>query len=172
MSRIEPSEYNAHFEPYVSMAKGSSVSELIANYSEYLIDFVKHMDEQKATYRYAPGKWDVKEVLQHIIDMERVFAYRALSLARGVKDDLPGVDQDDFAAQHRSNRRAFSDLQEEFEAMRADHNILFRSFDQVALMTEGLVAQNRTTCRSWIYISFGHALYHVQILKDRYGILG
>ena len=170
MSRIEPGEYNAHFEPYVAMTRASSVGELIADHSEYLVDFVTHIADDKAVYRYAEGKWNVKEVLQHIIDMERVFAYRALSIARGVKDNLPGVDQDLFAASPHLNQRAFSDIQEEFVAMRADHNMLFRSFNPSALMREGLVSGNKVTCRSWIFISFGHSLYHVQILKDRYGI--
>jgi len=172
MPRLETREYNPHFESYVAMTSGNSVSELIANHSVYLMDFVTHIADNKAGYSYGEGKWTVKEVLQHLIDMERVFAYRALSIARGVTDDLPGVDQDAFAINHRANRRAFSDLQEEYVAMRSDHNILFRSFDQKALMEEGLVGGHAATCRSWIFISFGHSLYHVQILKERYGIPG
>jgi len=172
MSRIETSEYNAHFEPYVSLTRGETVNELISNHSPYLMDFIERIPDEKSSFSYALGKWNVKEVLQHIIDMERVFSYRALSIARGVKDDLPGVDQDQFASFQRSKYRAFSDLQEEFLAMQADYNILFRSFDKEALMNTGQVAGNKTTCRSWIFISFGHTLYHIKLLKDRYGIVG
>jgi len=170
MSRPTSQEYNSHFEPYVSMTSGNSVAELIANHSVYLLDFINDIPQQKADYRYAPAKWTVKEVLQHIIDMERVFAYRALCIARGDTQQLPGVDQDQFAQYQRVQYRAFSDIQEEFLAMRSDHNILFRSFDKPALSAKGLVNGSSCTCQSWIFISFGHALYHVQMLKDRYEI--
>lgn len=170
MPRPTSNEYKSAFEPYVSLAKGDSVGELVTNHNEYLLDFIANIPEDRAGYSYAAGKWNVKEVLQHIIDMERVFAYRALAIARGYILDLPGVDQDAFAQFQRAQYRAFSDLQEEFLALRSDHNILFRSFDKTALIAEGLVTGHKCTCRSWIYISFGHALYHVQILKERYGI--
>jgi len=172
MSKVQPNEYNAHFEPYVSMTRGATVNELIANHSPYLMNFIEKIPDEKSGFSYGEGKWNVKEVLQHIIDMERVFAYRALSIARGVSDNLSGVDQDQFARFQRSKYRAFSDLQEEFLTMKSDHNILFRSFDQEALMSTGMVSGNKTTCRSWIFISFGHTLYHVQLLKERYGISG
>ena len=170
MSRPQPNEYNPHFAPYTAMATGESVAELIANHSTYLLDFVAGIPEQKATLSYAEGKWTVKEVLQHVIDMERVFAYRALCLARGETQNLPSADQDQFALFHRSKYRAFSDIQEEFLAMRCDHNILFRSFDRTALMQEGLVNGQKSNCQSWVYNSFGHTLYHVKLLKERYGI--
>lgn len=172
MSRPLPIEYKSSFEPYLSLAKGESVGELIANHSVFLTDYIEHIPVEKAAYSYAPGKWNVKEVLQHIIDMERVFAYRALAIARGDQQDLPGADQNLFADNQRTQYRAFSDIQEEYLAMSADHNILFRSFDKKALDATGVVNGQICTCKSWIYASFGHALYHVALLKERYGIVG
>ena len=170
MARPTKDQYAAHFEPYMSMVKGNSIGELILNYSVSSTDFINNLPDDKADFRYAEGKWTVKEVIQHIIDMERVFAFRALSIARGVKESLPGVDQDQFALNHRVQYRAFGDLQEEFDCMKSDHNILFRSFDKQALTTEGLVSGYTTTCESWVYISFGHTQYHIQMLKERYGL--
>lgn len=170
MSRPTSNEYKPDFDAYVSHTKGDSVGELIANHSDYLLEFVAGIPEDRVGYSYGPGKWTVKEVLQHIIDMERVFAYRALSTARGNKIELPSVDHDLFYEFQRSQYRAFSDLQEEFAAMRADHNILFRSFDQQALSTQATVSGHLSTCRAWVFIGFGHGLHHVQILKERYGI--
>lgn len=172
MSRPASSEYKPSFEPYVSLTRGDSVSELIANHSANLLSFVESIPEDKAGFRYAADKWNVKEVLQHVIDMERVFAFRALAIARGMTADLPGVDQDLFAQYQRVQYLAFSDIQEAFSAMRSDHNILFRSFDRQALAAEGLVTGQTTTCQSWVFISFGHALYHMQMLRERYGIPG
>ena len=170
MSRPQTGEYNQAVLPYIELTKGSSVGELIANHSAFLLGFVEQIPEEKATYSYAEGKWSVKEVLQHVIDMERVFAFRALCIARGFTGDLPGVDQDSFAKSQRSKYRPFSDLQEEFMAMRYDHNILFRSFDKQALESVGMVNGHASSCNSWIYTSYGHTLYHIKLLRERYGL--
>lgn len=170
MSRPSPEEYNPSFAPYIALTKFETVGELITGYSEQLIQYINRLPDTKADYAYAPGKWTVKEVIQHIIDMERVFAYRSLTIARGDQQALPGADHDLFYLHQRSKARPFDDLKEEFTAMRYDHNILFRSFDGEALAATGSVLGNLTTCKSWIYASFGHGLHHVGILKDRYDI--
>lgn len=170
MARPDPNEYSPSSAPYIALIRYETVGELISGYSDGLIRFIEQLPDVKADYAYAPGKWTVKEVLQHIIDMERVFAYRALVIARGEQQALPGADEGAYHDFQRSKSRAFEDLKEEFKAMRYDHNILFRSFDRVALEARGNVLGHSTSCRSWIYASYGHALHHIDIYRERYGV--
>lgn len=172
MPRPQTDEYPPSFESYIALVKYESVSELIATFSEGLIQFVENLPDAKANYAYAPGKWTVKEVLQHVLDMERVFAYRALVIARGEQQPLPGANHEHYYLAQRSKNRAFEDMKEEFRAMRYSHNILFRSFDKEALGARGNVLGNSTTCKSWIYASFGHTLHHVRNYQALYGIEG
>lgn len=170
MSRPEKQEYNPIMESYINLVPFDSVGEIVTQLSEPLIQFVDKLPEEKANYAYAPGKWTVKEVLQHVIDMERVFAYRALCSARGETQELPGADQNAYFQFQRSARRAFGDIKEEFNAMRYDHNILFRSFDAQALASRVSVLGHATSCKSYIYGTFGHILHHKKVLIERYGI--
>lgn len=172
MSRPEIHDYNPSMEAYINLVPFDTVGEIISHLSDPLVQFVDQLPEEKANFAYAPGKWTVKEVLQHVIDMERVFSYRALSIARGDKQALPGVDQDDYYRFQRSNRRAFGDIQEEYKAMRYDYNMLYRSFDSEALNAKGLVLGHSTSCQSLIYASFGHMLHHKNVFRERYGIQG
>ncbi|MGF7232198.1 DinB family protein [Arachidicoccus sp.] len=167
---IRPSEndYPAYAKNYVSLVKGDSVAEIIALHNEELLSFVESLPDTKANYAYAENKWSVKEVLQHIIDTERVFSYRALALARGEKQSLPGFEQNDYAAQSFANTRAFSDLKEEYFALRFASNILFRSFRPSALTNRGLINNYEVSCLAIIYMTFGHALHHKRILINNY----
>lgn len=172
MPRPENQDYNPVMKSYINLVQFESIGEIISHLSDPLIQFVDLLPEEKANFAYAPGKWNVKEVLQHVIDMERVFAYRALCIARGDAQALPGADQNEYYQYQRTGRRAFGDIKEEYKAMRYDHNMLFRSFDKEALEARGQVLGYSTTCNSWIYASFGHMLHHKHVLEERYGIQG
>lgn len=167
---MKPTEndYPAFAKDYVSLVKGNTVAEIIAIHNDELLSFVESIPDKKANFAYAENKWTVKEVLQHIIDTERIFSYRALALARGERQSLPGFEQNDYAAHSFANTRAFSDLKEEYIALRTSSNILFRSFNISTLSNRGLINNYETTCLGIIYMTFGHALHHKNILSRNY----
>lgn len=117
---------------------------------------------------YAPGKWTVKKVLQHMIDTERIFAYRALRFARNDQTELPGMDQDLFAANTLANKRGVEDLLHEFAVVRESTILLFASFDDKMLLREGICSEKRTTVLALGFTIVGHGLHHKHILKERY----
>ena len=119
-------------------------------------------------YRYADGKWTIKEVLQHIIDGERVFDYRALCFARKDPSPLPGFDENIFAANSKTDKRKWDELVEEFKVVRKGSEILFGSFDDEQLNMEGVANNHKNYVLAFGYVVVGHSLHHVRIIKERY----
>jgi len=124
--------------------------------------------EAKQSYSYADGKWTVKELVQHMIDTERVFAYRALRFARKDHTNLPGFDQDEFNTTANANSRDFLEMLEEFTLIRKSSISLFKSFDQEMLKTMGTASDSPMSVRAAGYIISGHALHHLNVLKEKY----
>ncbi len=126
--------------------------------------------EERGAHRYAEGKWSVKEVLGHICDTERVFAYRALRFARADEAALPGFDENRYVPMAGSNARTLADLAAELAAVRAASLALFRSFDEVALLRIGTASGNPMSVRAAAHVIAGHEAHHVAILRERYGL--
>ena len=110
MSRPSTDTYPSHFEPYVKLVPEEDFKNALKNQSSEAENFLKTISEEQSLYRYAEGKWTLKEVLQHLIDAERVFAYRAMAFARGDKNNLPSFDENSYAANSRANQRSWQDL--------------------------------------------------------------
>ena len=119
-------------------------------------------------YRYAPGKWTMKDILAHIMDDERVFAYRALRFARHDKTDLAGVDQDRDAEYAGANDRDINDLLEEYRNVRASSISLFKGFSDEAFMRTGKASGYNVSVRALAYLIAGHELHHLNVMMDRY----
>ena len=130
--------------------------------------FMLSLPEERLVFRYAPGKWTVKEVLAHVIDDERIYAYRALRFARNDPTELPGFDQDAYAPCSGANRRTVESLVGEFAAVRRSTIALFESFDEEALERAGVADGNRATVRALAYHIAGHELRHMSIIRERY----
>ena len=124
--------------------------------------------EERSHYRYAPNKWSVKEVVGHLADSERIMSYRALSFARGEKRDLPGYEQDDYAATGRFDARPLADLMQEFAVIRASTIAMFRGFDDGMLRACGSASGCSFTVRALAYVICGHEIHHKKILRERY----
>lgn len=123
----------------------------------------------KQEYRYAEGKWSVKEVLLHVIDAERVFSYRALRAARGDEANaLPGFDENDFARESRANRRQIADLAGEFEHLRRANLLLFGSFDDEMAGRRVTASGKPITAKALMWIVAGHERHHHKVLRERY----
>lgn len=130
--------------------------------------FLRSLDPERLNYRYAPGKWTIKEILAHLLDDERIYSYRALRFARNDKTELPGFDQDDYAPESRANERALEDLLDEFTTVRYATISLFNSFDDLVLTRMGLASGNIMSVRAAAYHIAGHELRHLNVIKERY----
>jgi uncharacterized damage-inducible protein DinB len=131
-------------------------------------DFIRGLPNEKLEYRYAEGKWTIKEILGHLIDDERIYAYRALRFARNDLTELPGFEQDDYARESGANGRPIEALLTEFALVRSSTIALFDSFDVDVLTRTGVASGNVMSVRAAAYHIAGHELRHVNIIKERY----
>jgi uncharacterized damage-inducible protein DinB len=168
MSKPLQSDFPAYYSTYISKVDAGSISEAIKNYAVSLTDFYKNLPEEKAEYCYAPGKWTLKELLQHIIDAERIFSYRALRIARKDNTPLPAFDENSYAANSLANNRNFADMKEEFLAVRKSTDCLLSSLTEDQLSAQGISSNLPITVNAIAFIIFGHLLHHKQVLEERY----
>jgi hypothetical protein len=130
--------------------------------------FISSLPEEKLSFRYARGKWTIKEILGHLIDDERIYAYRALRFARNDQTELPGFEQDDYALHSGANEREVSDLLREFATVRQATISLFESFDSQALVRAGMADGKMMSVRAAAYHIAGHEMRHLNIISERY----
>ena len=126
------------------------------------------LPDEKLNYRYAENKWTIKEILVHIIDDERIYAYRALCFARNDKTELPGFEQDDYALYSEANERSIENILEEYKAVRNSTIALFNGLPEKSLLRRGTANNNKATVRALAYHIAGHELHHINIIKEKY----
>ena len=131
-------------------------------------ELILSLNEEKLNYSYAANKWTIKEILVHIIDDERIYAYRALCFARNDKTELPGFEQDDYALYSRANERSIENIFEEYEALRNATIALFNGLPEDSLLRAGTANNNKATVRAMAYHIAGHELHHMNIIKEKY----
>ncbi len=166
--RPQPGDYTPYFETYISLIKDDDfLSALEKNHTE-TITFLKSISDEKADFSYAPGKWSVKQVIIHISDCERVFNYRALSIARGDNVALPGFNENIYADNCAPEKRSLADVIEEFSLVRQNTICLFRTFDNAMLSRRGVSNNNPVTVLALGYVTAGHEMHHLNVLRDRY----
>lgn len=168
MNRPKPGDYAQYYEQYISEIEGSDIHKILESQLSEAIVLLKSVSEEKGNYKYAEGKWSVKEVIGHFIDTERIFAYRALCFDRGEKKVLPGFEQDDYVSSGRFNEKTLSDLINEFRLLRESNLVLFKSFDEDSLAKAGRIEDNRITVLAILYIIAGHTRHHLKIIKEKY----
>ena len=167
---IPKTEYAPYFERYIqlSVLKGITIIENLENAQDEFERVLRHLPDEKHSYSYAAGKWTLKELIQHIIDTERVFCYRALSFARNDQTPLPGFDQDVFIDNDTANERDYYDLLDEMKVLRESSIQLFKSFSKEALLRIGVASDNKMSVRALGYLFSGHQIHHINIVKERY----
>ena len=169
MARPTGETYHAIYQQrYIDAAIGNSIEELIRNHSSSLIDFINSIPHEKANYKYAPEKWTVKQVLQHIIDTERIFSYRALRFSRNDDTPLSGFDEDSYATNAPVEHRSLSSLKKEFIALRKANDLLLSSFTEEQLQMTGIASGYKVSVNALCFIIFGHIIHHKEILEERY----
>jgi hypothetical protein len=166
--RPELESIPSYYRTYVALVAESDPVEAVRESMECMQALVRRLPEDKAGHRYAVGKWSVQEVLCHLMDGERVFAYRALRFARGDRTPLPGYDQDLYAPQANAAARALERLADEMLRLRASTIDLFASFTPEMLARSGEANQNILSVLALGFIIAGHERHHLKVLEERY----
>ncbi len=161
-------EYAPFYAGYIARVPGDDALAPLAAQESETAELLAGLSEEQAAFRYAPGKWSVKQVAAHLSDAERVFAYRALRIARGDRTPLPGFDENAYAAEAGADARPLADLAAELRAVRAATLALFRGLDPAALLRRGTANGVPVTVRAAAWIIAGHERHHLGILRDRY----
>ncbi|MEP7116815.1 MAG: DinB family protein [Acidobacteriota bacterium] len=170
ITKPQPGDYAPHYQKYLDAAgTAGNAHEVLAQQGDVLA-FMKTWPEDRAGHRYAEGKWTVGQVLGHMADTERVFAYRLLRIARGDATPLAGFDENTYQLQAGFEGRTVAGLVSELRAVRQASVALIRSLDGAALDRAGTASDNRVTARALVWLIAGHFAHHTAILKERYGI--
>jgi hypothetical protein len=166
--RPDLSRVPSFYHNYISLVPQDDLLEAFNVQTPAFIQFIENIPPDKYDYRYATGKWTVKEVLQHIIDAERVFTYRALCFARKDPTFLPGFDENSYADNAKADKRDWNNLVEEFKAVRMASEYLFASLDDDQLDATGTSNNNSIYVLGVGFIVVGHSLHHLKVIKERY----
>jgi len=169
IKKPEPGEYPAYASMYIDLLPDDGL--LLQHFENNLRvtkELILPLPEEKLLYRYAEGKWTIKEILVHIIDDERIYSYRALRFARNDSTALPGFEQDDFAKFSNANQRDLVNIFEEYEAVRRATIALFNGLDDEAFTRSGTANEHKATVRALAYHIAGHELHHISIIKEKY----
>ena len=166
--RPHPNEYGSYFYTYISKVETDDVFQTLADAKRSTVEFFENLPEEKWNYRYAPGKWSVKEVLLHLIDGERVFAYRALRIARNDMTPLPGFDENLFAENCHAGQRSPASLIAEYEAVREATLQLFKHLTAEDLARIGTASNSPASPLAIAFIIAGHELHHLGVIRERY----
>lgn len=168
VKKPEATEYAAYFEGYVSLVPDGDIRELLTEQIQETLSLLQNISESQSNFRYAEGKWSIKQLVGHIIDGERVFAFRALSFARGDTAALPSMSQDDYINNAAYDDCRLDELADEFGAVRISTFFMFRHLNEAAWSRTGIASDNVFSVRALAYIIAGHEIYHRAILRERY----
>ena len=156
------------YHKYVMAVPEDNLAQAFQSHSILLQGTLEGMPETAWDYRYAPGKWSIKEMVQHIVDAERIFCYRALSFARKEGAALPGFDEVAYALNSKADKRSSASLLEELKVVQQGSILMFLSFDEEQLATSGIANGALVSVNAVGFILIGHCLHHLSILRERY----
>lgn len=166
--RPQRGECAQYYFTYIDQVPDGDVTEILEQQLLESLALLAEVDEGQASLSYAPVKWTLKQVVGHVVDVEWVFTHRALCFARGERQPIPGIEQDDWVAASKVELRSLADLSAELESLRAANVRLFRSFDDEILARTGTASGFEFSVRSMPYIIAGHELHHRKVLIERY----
>ena len=169
-TRPAASEYAPFYHGYVEAVPDGDIVELLRSGGRELVEAVGRITEDRGGFRYGPEKWSIREVLGHLIDAERIFAYRALRVARGDRTPLASFDENAYVRTAGSDARTLADLARELEIVREASVLLFASLPDEAWGLSGIASDREVSVRALAYITDGHSRHHLRILRERYGV--
>ncbi len=161
-------DYGEYYQRYIDLVKGDDIFRVLVEQNLESQNILNSFSEAKGNYSYAAGKWTVKEVIGHMMDIERIFSYRALCIARGESKPLPGMDQDEYVRNANFNKRQLLDLVYEYRLVRESNIILFGSFEKSVLQNRGNASGYDVTVLALMFMTVGHEKHHLNILMERY----
>jgi hypothetical protein len=164
----EATEYAPYYGRYVSLIPEGDIVATLAEQLDSTLRLLRGVDESKAGHRYAADKWSIKELVGHVIDAERIFAYRALRFARNDRTELPGFEQDDYIQHAGFDARSLDDIAQEFEFVRRGNLLMLGHLDGSAWQRRGVASGGEVSVRALAYIMAGHERHHMDILRTRY----
>lgn len=164
----DSSEYAHFYSTYVSLVPKENIIQTLSDQMHEVFTLLNSLPGEKAYFKYAPDKWTLKEVIGHIIETERVFAYRAFAISRGDTQHLPGMDQDKYMLGNNYNKRSVANLSNEYLAVRVSTIHLFNTMTQEMISKKGNASGFEVTVRALAFIIAGHNLHHYNIIKKKY----
>ena len=168
MHKPRSNEYPSYYNRYINLIKSEDILEVLENQNQDMHELLSRIGEEAAVYRYAPEKWSVKEVIGHIFDVERIFAYRALRFARNDKTPLPEFDEEEFIKYANFDSRTLIDIADEFRIVRESTLCMFYSFEDEIYSREGTASGYKFTVRAIPFIIAGHEAHHRQVIREKY----
>jgi len=164
----QSNEYAEYYGKYILLVKEGNILDTLENQLQNLTDLLSKIDDEKSNFRYAEGKWSVKEVLGHILDTERIFAYRALRISRNDKQPLLSFDENEYINQSNYGNISFKHVVNEFSLVRESNILMFKNFTDEMWLRIGTASNYQVSVRAVAYILVGHAEHHKNILIERY----
>ena len=166
ISLPQPGEFGAYYQGYINKVNGNPIDVLSRQIDEYT-DFIT-ANSDRMDYRYADGKWSIRESLIHLIDAEQIFAYRALRISRGDGTPLAGFNQDEYIENNNFDHITPWDILEEFSHQRRATLSMIKKFTDEQIDRIGVASETNTSVKALIYIIAGHAQHHIDLFKERY----
>jgi len=169
IQKPKPTEYPEYAEMYMKLVRddGFILEHLENNYRE-IINLILSLSDEQLNFRYKKNKWSIKEILVHLVDDERIYAYRALRFARNDKTELPGFEEKEFVKFSDTETRSLSNILEEYDFVRKSTIALFEGFSEEALLRTGTANENKNSVRSLVYHIAGHELHHLNVIRTFY----
>ncbi|MBC7790844.1 MAG: DinB family protein [Anaerolineae bacterium] len=168
IARPDPSEYGSYYGTYINKVPEGDVIDILERQRKEMQQLLADLPADKADYRYAPGKWSIKEVIGHMADAERIFSYRALRFARGDRTPLASFDENEYVLNANFAERSIVDLAEEYDAVRQATMTLVRNLSPDSFIRKGTASEKEFTVRALIYVVAGHERHHLLLLRERY----
>lgn len=166
-----PQEHNPAFARYIARVGGEEdILEALDRQTREVSAVFAPLDEARALHRYAPEKWSVREVLGHMTDTERVMGYRAMAIARGERQPLPGFDENEYMAEAPYGNRPLRETLQQFAHLRESHVLMFRQLAPADWLRAGTTGGHPTSVRALAWVLVGHVRHHLAVLAERYGI--
>ena len=168
MTRPKSDEFASYYSTYVDLVKSDEIVPAMREQMEQTLQFLARISEEQSLHSYAPGKWTIREVLNHMNDGERAFTGRAFWFARGFEDPLPSFDQNVAVEMAKANNTSWKQLVDEFRSLRQSTISLFETLPEEAWSRSGVASDNPVTVRALAYIIAGHVTHHVNVLSEKY----
>jgi hypothetical protein len=168
MPKPSATDYPGYFQRYITLVNEEDLTDAFNKQTPVIRSFLSSISEEKSNFAYEPGKWTLKEVLQHLIDAERIFSYRALCFSRKEKNNLPGFEENDYAANSSANLRSWQSLGNEYLIVRQSTHLLFNSFTKEMLASEGTANNNLLSVAGIGFLILGHFYHHKKVVDERY----